>query len=807
MTKQTSPLPPEKLYSACDPDRFAFATTEDLPDVPLVLEQQRALEALHFGVNIADPGFNVFALGPTGIGKLTTVQDVVAEQARIKPVPSDWCYVHNFKDPIKPKALSLPAGRGQDLRQDVADLIDELRTAIPAAFEGEDYRARVEELEQEAREREVNAIKTLQENARRRGIALLETPTGFAFAPLTHEGQVMSPEVFNQLPPDVQKKIEAEIEQLQQELQKLIRQFPSWRKETREKLRRLNREITHLAVGHRIDDLRQGYQDIAAVVEFLDAVQQDIIDHVEDFLPQPAPPIPLPLFVSKAEERLKRYRVNLLVDHAQTEGAPVIHETLPNHTNLLGRIDYHAFMGTLVTDFSMIKAGALHRANGGYLIIDARKVLLQPHAWETLKRTLMAREIKIESLEKTLSLISTLPLEPEPIPLTVRVILIGDRLLYYLLSALDPEFQDLFKVSADFEEDIARTPESHLLYARVLATLARKERLLPLEKSAVIRVIEQGAREAEDASKITAHLRTLTDLIKEADYHARKAQRPSVTGDDIQTAIDAKIHRNDRLRKRVQEMIERGALLIDTDGCQVGQINGLSVILLGDYSFGRPSRITATTRVGDGKVIDIERETELGGAIHSKGVMILSNFIAARYARVQPFSLSGSLVFEQSYGPVEGDSASLAELCALLSSLADLPVRQDLAVTGSVNQLGQVQPIGGVNQKIEGFFDVCQRQGLTGRQGVIIPSANIQNLMLRRDVVEAAAAGQFQVYGVARVDEALELLLEMAAGSRDEQGKFPEGSINGRVEKQLEHFARLRKQFTASSGPQPQQLS
>ncbi len=795
MSQKITPLEPEQLYQACDPSQLEFETTADLPDVPLVFDQPRAMEALHFGVDMGDPGFNVFVLGPSGAGKLTAVREVVGERAREKAVPVDWCYVHNFKDPVKPKALRLPAGRGRQLCRDMSGLIDELRTAIPAAFEGEAYRARVEELEQQAKERELKAIEQLRQEAREKGIALLETPTGFAFAPLTHEGQVMSPEVFNQLPEEMRRKIEETVAGLQQQLQKLIRQFPVWRKETREKLRQLNREIIQYAVGHLIDVVKDHYPDLQSVQAHMDEVQQDIVEHVEDFLPQPAPPVPLPFVVSKAEERLKRYRVNLLVDHGDAEGAPVIHETLPNHTNLIGRIDYHAFMGTLMTDFSMIKPGALHRANGGFLILEAREVLLQPHAWETLKRTLQAGEIRIESLEKTMSLISTLPLEPEPIPLNVRVILIGDRVLYYLLEALDPQFKDLFKIPADFDEEIPRNAETHRLYAHVVATLARKENLLPLDRQAVSRLIEQGARQVEQADKVTTHLRTVTDLLKEADYRARRNGREVITLADLEDAIDGRLRRGERLKIRIQELIERGTILIDTQGERVGQINGLSVISLGDFSFGRPSRITATARMGDGKVIDIERETELGGAIHSKGVMILSNFIAARYARVQPLSMAASLVFEQSYGPVEGDSASLAELCALLSSLADLPLRQDLAVTGSIDQHGRVQPIGGVNEKIEGFFDVCNHKGLTGGQGVIIPAANVQNLMLRREVVEAASAGRFAVYAVTTVDQALELLLGMPAGSRDENGRFPSDTVNGRVERQLSQFAELKKKF------------
>lgn len=803
MSQHHPPLKPDQLYSRCDPAQLDFETTAELPDVPLVFDQSRAMDALHFGVEMDDPGFNVFALGPSGAGKLTAVREVIGERAGHKPAPPDWCYVHNFKDPVKPRALQLPAGRGRNLRQEVDGLIEELRNAIPAAFEGEEYRARVEELEQQAKEREVKAVEQLREEARKHGIALLETPTGFAFAPLTNEGKVMSPDVFNQLPESMRQQIETSVAEFQQQLQKLLRQFPVWRKETREKLRQLNREIIQYAVGHLIDEVKQPYQELPQVVEHFERIQQDIVDHVEDFLPQPATPVPLPFVVSKAEERLKRYRVNLLVDHADANGAPVIHETLPNHTNLIGRIDYHAFMGTLVTDFSMIKPGALHRANGGFLLLDAREVLSQPHAWETLKRTLQAGEIRIESLEKTMSLISTLPLEPEPIPLNVRVILVGERLLYYLLEALDPRFKDLFKIPADFDEDLPRNPETHRLYAQVIATLARKEKLLPLERTAVARLIEQGAREVEDATRVTAHLRTLTDLLKEAAYRARDNGHQVITGADVEAAIQGRIHRSERMQIRIQELIERGTLLIETRGRQVGQINGLSVISLGDFSFGQPSRITATTRMGDGKVIDIEREAELGGPIHSKGVMILSNLLAARYARSQPLFMAASLVFEQSYGPVEGDSASLAELCALLSSLAELPLRQSLAVTGSVNQHGQVQPIGGVNEKIEGFFDVCRRKGLSGDQGVIIPAANIQNLMVRHDVVEAVAKGQFAIHAVSTVDEALELLLDAPVGVRDEHGNFPPDTINGRVEGQLQKFARMKKQFSQSDSDKP----
>ncbi|HBA67220.1 MAG TPA: ATP-dependent protease, partial [Methylococcaceae bacterium] len=486
------------------------------------------------------------------------------------------------------------------------------------------------------------------------------------------------------------------------------------------------------------------------------------------------------------------------VDLSDNKTAPVVYEDHPNYANLMGRCDHEAFMGSLVTDFTMIKPGALHKANGGYLILDARKLLMQPYAWESLKRTLQSGEIRIESLERSLSLISTSALEPEPIPLELKLILLGDRLIYYLLNYYDPEFQDLFKVAADFDDTVGRE-ESAIEYAKVLATIARQEKLQPLSRDAVARVIEHSARMTGDAEKLSTHLRSIKDLLIEADYWAGQNGHECINASDVQQAIDQKVYRLDRIRERLYEHIQRGTVLIDTQGSVAGQINGLSVLQIGEFSFGQPSRITATTRLGNGKLVDIERETELGGAIHSKGVLILAGFIASRYARSKPFSMSATLVFEQSYGGVDGDSASLAELCAILSSLTQIPLRQDLAMTGSVNQLGRVQAIGGVNEKIEGFFDICKKQGLTGTQGVIIPSANIKHLMLRWDVVHAAQSGQFHIYAVKNVDEALELLTGMVAGDPDENGVFPQDTVNGKVDAQLARFTEISQAFLSKN--------
>ncbi len=800
MAEFHQPLTPGQLLKRCDPAAFDFSTTDELAGLNLAIGQERALEALQFGLSIAQQGFNIFALGPAGLGKTSAIRDIISRESPGRQAPDDWCYVHNFAEPAKPRALRLPAGLGQRFAGDMNQLIEELITAIPAIFEREEYRARAEEIEEKAKDREATAVNELRSEARQQQVALIETPTGYAFAPINEKSEVLSPDDFHQLSEAQQLAIQAAIADFHERLQKLLRQFPAWRREARQALKALNRETAGFAIHHLIDELKARYAAVPDVDRHIDTVQQELIEHADEFLPKSENDVSVLLGQGSPSGQFLRYRVNLLVDHSANGGAPVVFETLPHHANLIGRIEHQAHMGTLITDFRMIRPGALHRANGGYLVLDARKLLTQPFAWDTLKRALQAGEIRIEPLERTLSLISTVSLEPQPIPLDIKVILTGDRILYYLLSQYDPEFLELFKVAADFEDTLDRDSEGSLLYARFIASVARGNGLRPLDRDAVIRVVEQSARQIEDAEKLGAHLRPMADLLKEADHCASQQGHATITRDDIQTAIDRQIRRASRIRDQVYQHIRRGTILIDTDGSATGQVNGLSVIQLGDYSFGQPSRITATTRLGGGKIIDIERETELGGAIHSKGVMILSAFLAGRYARIQPLSLSASLVFEQSYGEIEGDSASLAELCALLSSLSDLPVRQGLAVTGSVNQLGQVQPIGGVNEKIEGFFDICQAGGLTGHQGVIIPHANIPHLMLREDLVEQATAGHFHVHAVATVDEALALLLNTAAGKRDDTGEYPSGTINGRIEQRLREWAMLVMQMSHGEG-------
>jgi len=806
---RVQPLKPEALYRRCDPREFSFETTADLEDLKEIIGQARAVEALQFGISIRQEGYNLFSLGPSGTGKFTAVRQLLKQKAATEPVPSDWCYVNNFDDPQQPRTLQLSPGQGPALRQDVDKLVEELRSAIPAAFESEDYRTRKQVIEEEVKEHHEKAFEEVRREAQGKGIALVRTPAGLVFAP-TQRGEVMSPEDFQKLPEADRQRVETEVMALQQRLQVIMRQAPQWEREGREKTKGLNQEVAIFAVGHLIEELRKVYAASPQVVEHLNAVEHDVIDNVEMFLNPPeaslaammgAPPPHLP----KGSAFFRRYQVNLLVDHSASQGAPVIYEDNPTYQNLIGHVEYVAQMGALSTDFGLIRAGALHQANGGYVMLDALRVLTHPYAWEGLKRALRSGKIRIESLGQALSLLSTVSLEPEAIPLNVKVVLLGERLLYYLLSQHDSEFNELFKVEVDFEDQANRNPENNLLYARLIGSLARQEKLLPFDRSAVVRLIEHSARITGDAERLSMHSRTLCDLLREADYWAREASHGIVAASDVERAIEAQIQRADRVRERLREQVLRGVILIDTGGAKSGQVNGLSVLQVGQVAFGHPSRITARVRLGRGEVVDIEREVELSGPIHSKGVLILAAFLGARYATDRPLSLSASLVFEQSYTGVEGDSASSAELYALLSALADAPIKQSLAVTGSVNQLGEVQAVGGVNEKVEGFFDLCKARGLSGEQGLLIPASNVQHLMLRRDVVEAVEAGKFHVFPIETIDQGIEVLTGVEAGDRDTAGSFPEGSINHQVEKRLIELAEKRRAESqpAKSGSEP----
>jgi lon-related putative ATP-dependent protease len=796
-------LPAGSLCRRSDPASFSFGTTADLPDVPGIIGQERAEEAVRFAIGIRQYGYNLYALGTSGMGKHAFVRAFLETRAAAEKAPPDWCYVHDFADARRPHALRLPPGRAPQLREDLQRFVEDLHAAIPAAFEGEDYRTRKKLLEEQLSAEGEKAFNAIEEKARQRGVAIVKTPAGVGLAPL-RDGQVVDPEEFQKLPARDQERFKAEMVKVQEELQDALAALPREARRARDEMRKLDRLVTASATGHLVDDLRARWADVPAVLEYLAEVQKDVVDNAEDFLPAPeggAGAVKALLGARTDKRSSRRYQVNVLVTRPSPTGAPVVYEDHPTHANLVGRVEYVAELGNLVTDFTLIQAGTLHRANGGYLIVDARRLLLQPLAWDELKRALRSKVIRIESMGQALSLTSTASLEPEPIPLEVKVVLLGERYLYYLLSQLDPEFPELFKVAADFEEEIERTTEGEQLYARLLGTFARREGLRPLDPGAVVRAIEHASRRAADSERLQVHAETVADLLREADHLAGEAGAAVVSAGHVQAALDAQVRRASRVRERIQEDIRRGTLLVETRGEAVGQVNGLSVLQLGGYAFGRPSRITARVRLGSGSVVDIEKEVALGGPIHSKGVLILSGFLGQRFASERPLSLAASLVFEQSYSGVEGDSASCAELVALLSALGEVPVRQERAITGSVNQHGQVQPIGGVNEKIEGFFDVCRGAGLTGDQGVLIPASNVKHLMLRADVVEAAVKGLFHVWPIETVDEAVELMTGVPAGEKGADGRYPEGTVNRRVDDRLATFAEKARSFGKSAAP------
>lgn len=797
-------LKSEELYRTCNPEDLGFETTADIEEEINIFGQDRASEAIDFGMNVSHPGYNIFVLGPTGTGKRQIIQQYFEEKAKSDPTPSDYVYVHNFDNPDQPDAIRLEPGMGVEFQNDIDDLIEEMQTALSAAFESEEYQNRRQAIFETFKEKQANLFGELQDQAEEKNLAMIKTPSGIAFAPRNEEG-VLSAEEVNKLTEEQREEIKNKIEGLQEDLQKILQQVPNWQREAKEKIKELNKEMANFAIGGLINELLKKYQEHEEVVRHINNIKERIVENANAFMPDDGQePTSFIEVISQRRDSqtvlMDKFKVNVVIDNKDREGAPVIYENNPTYPNLIGRVEHYAQMGALMTDFRMIKPGALHKANGGYLILNAHKILNQPYAWEELKRALQSKEIEIESIGQALSLISTVSLKPEPIPLNLKIALVGDRMLYFLLVQYDPDFTELFKVQADFETEVEWDEANQILFAKMFATMAKKKGTKPFSNAAVARVIEMSAREASDSERLNTRLQDLNELIIESNYWSEKSGNEIVTTEDVQAAIDAKIKRADRLREKQQESIIRNINLISTEGEVIGQINGLSVYSLGSFMFGKPTRITAQTSLGKGQVIDIEREVEMGGPIHSKGVMILSGLLKGRYAQDVPLSLSASLVFEQSYGGVDGDSASSAEFYTLLSSIARVPLKQNLAVTGSVNQHGQIQAIGGVNQKIEGFYDICKKRGLTGDQGVLIPSSNVKHLMLRKDVVKSVEAGEFHIYPVSHVDEGIQILTGIPAGEKLKDGSYPEASINAAVKGRLEKMANKLSDFSKNGG-------
>ena len=792
-------LRPEALRRTVDPAELSFRSTAELEPLPGTIGQQRAVEAIGFGVGIPSPGYNTYALGPAGTGRTTIIMRLLQREAANRPVPDDWCYVNNFADPHRPRALRLPAGKGTQLRSDMNNLIDELTTEIPKAFESEDYERQKERIGREIADQKQEEFSKLERYAAERGFTLVRTPAGIGIVPV-RDGQPITPEQYSQLDKGTREHLEEESRQIQAALNATLRHARRLDRTARERVQRLDAEVAAFATGAVFDELREAYADFPAVIEYLNAAQKDIIDNVDTFRQirtsegGELPPALTRLAATQAPT-FDRYRVNVIVDNSCTQGAPIIRETNPTFPNLVGRIEFQAQFGALVTNFSLIKAGALHRANGGYLVLDAREVLTSPFAWEALKRALKTKCVRIEEMGQEYRFIVTATLEPEPIPLDTKVVLIGEPLIYYLLQMLDEDFRELFKVKADFAVIMDRTPETTHDYARFVANVCREENLRAFDPSGVAAIIEQSSRMVEDQQKLSARFGQVIDLVREASYWAGQQGHELVTGEDVRKAVDTRIYRSNQIEERIREMIAREIILISVEGEAVGQVNGLSVTQLGDYAFGRPSRITARLSPGHAGVVDIQRQTRLSGPIHGKGVLTLAGYLAGKYATEQPLTISATIAFEQLYGEVEGDSASSTELYALLSALSDYPLRQGLAVTGSVNQYGEVQAIGGVNEKVEGFFDVCRVMGLTGQQGVLIPADNVQHLMLREDVIEAVRQGQFHIYPINTVDEGIEVLTGRPAGERQPDGTYPADSVNAAVLERLRGLAQAVREY------------
>ncbi|MEN8146743.1 MAG: ATP-binding protein [Campylobacterota bacterium] len=784
------------LYHKCDSSLLSFSTTEELELLEQPLGQGNALEAIEFGTNIEQEGYNLFAMGPSGGGKHSAVMAFLKKKTEGEAVVSDWCYVNNFKEQRTPIAIELSAGKAALFRDDIDELVELLKAILPAVFESSTYLNEREMINQKYIDAQAEIFMQLQKEALKHDVSMnTSSASRVTFVPVI-EGKILTSEEFKALKGKQKEELNRKMGEFELIVKEGLRKVGDLNKAQQKEFKALNRKITEEAVESLIDDVRSKYSGAEKIIDYLNALQEDIVKHVQDFIVKPDD-MGMPSFMQEFyTSPFARYRVNLFISHEEKSAAPVVYEDNPIHQNLIGRIEHASQVGTLVTDFNMIKPGALHRANGGYLVLDARKLLMQPFAYEGLKRVLRSKEIRIESLAQQYSLVSTTSLEPEPIPLNVKVVLIGERMLYYLLHHYDPDFKELFKVSVDFEDEMPRSDENLLLYARMIGTIAKQQNLLALTSEAVERVIEQSSRDVSHSSKFSTHLGTLADLLKEADYWSKKGDHKAIEKSDIEKALTAQTERLNRIQMKLYEQIDEGTIMINVSGSAVGQINALSYISLGGHNFGLPSRITARTRIGKGEIIDIERKAELGGPIHSKGVMILTAYLGSTYAPDLPLSLSASLVFEQTYGMIEGDSASSTELYALLSSLSGLAIKQNIAVTGSVNQFGEVQPIGGVNEKIEGFFDICMRKDTDGSFGVIIPHTNVKHLMLKSEVIKAVEKGTFAIHAVKTIDEGISILTGVEAGEADKKGNFAKDSVNGRVVARLQALSETARQFS-----------
>lgn len=785
-----------QLYKKCDLSIFDFNSTAELEEFLSSLGQDRAMSAVELGINIKSKGCNLFCFGPEGTGKMSLVKRVLEREAVLRDTPDDWAYVYNFEEPYKPHAIRFEPGEGASFSKDVDDLISELTTAVSSLLDGEEYKAALNIIEQKYKSKKEEYIAFLQKKAKGKSVSLLQMPVGLVVAPVK-DGEVLNPEAFDALSQKEKTAITNDLNAMQVEIENSAKDVAKWEDKQRQEIENLRAKLLKNLITAPIEKLRQKYKKNKEASLFLKSALKYILDHDEEFLPEtpnkemPSDDDPLSSLLNRMnkseEDKFAKFKVNVIVKRTKGSGAPIVSLDHPTQGNLVGKVERIQQYGALLTDFTLIKAGALHEANGGFLLIDARKLLLQPFAWDSLKRALASKSIKIESPVDDTTF-TTISLDPEPIPLNVKVILTGDEELYELLSERDPDFSDYFKIEADFGVEMDRTKENEIEYAKLIGSLSKKKKIRSLTKQAVARVIEHASRLADDSEKLTAHIGSIGDLLREANYWAEKSGAKQIGKNHIDQAIESQIYRGNRVNQSMLEQIDKGTIFIDVKGQRVGQINGLVVYTFSRNMFGKPARITVQVRVGNGEFVDIERETEMSGPIHTKGVLILQSLISNRFAKKKPLSLSASIVFEQSYGGVDGDSASSTEYYCLISAISELPIKQNIAVTGSINQFGEIQPIGGVNEKIEGFFEVCKHAGLTGTQGVIIPRTNVSNLMLKEDVVQAVEDGKFHIWAIDTVDDGIEILTGIKAGKRGANGKFEKGSVNAIVEEKLDEY-------------------
>lgn len=777
-------LVPSQLRSTCDPNNFDFETTADLPRSNGILGQPRGVRAIEFGISIRSQGYNIYVLGDTSTGRTATIRHFLEDKTRHQPTPDDWVYVHNFRTAHQPRAIEFPAGQGAQFRKQMEELVASLQDDVPKAFSTEEYEDEVERLERRVELKQNLLMRDLERKAQVQGFAIIKTAAGLTATPVV-DGNVMTHEQFADLSIAEQQKVDKIQQELEVALEDTLRRVREIKQNARNELLQLDRRVAERAIAHHVNGMSDMYSDHDEVMLYLSEVHEDVLVNLDDFRK-------LPKKGGKAREvNLRRYDVNMFVDNARTEGAPVIVEQNPSYNHLIGRIEYEMRGGIMSTHFTNIKPGSLHLANGGYLVMDAADLINEPHAWEALRRSIKGGEIVLQPYN-TLDGSSVLAksIDPEAIPLDIKIILMGSPGLYYHLLDLEEDFTELFKVKADFSDTMERDNVHEMAYANYIANRCREDKLPHFDRDAVARVVEFGSEIVGQQKKLSARFGEVGDLVIESSYWANHNQRDIVTRGDVECALKERVYRSNKVEKAIDEDIADGTLLIQTSGAIVGQVNGLSIIDLGDYIFGRPTRITARTYMGGGGVVHIERETDMSDSIHNKGVLTISGYLGGTYAQDFPLSVSASLTFEQNYVGVGGDSASSAELITLLSSIANVPITQSIAVTGSINQRGDIQPIGGATEKIEGFFRVCEKQGLTGKQGVIIPQANIQELMLQPDVIGAVEAGTFHIWSVTHIDECLELLFEMPAGVADEEGMFSADTLHGRVQQRLRKMAR-----------------